>query len=280
MTESMRFDWRRRIVRDRRLTHAQLRVLLELESYANADGTRAHPGAKLMSSNLGISERTVRLALSRGEELGLIVKTEGGRRGRARNHADVFALVEPQSSGIHEELPEPQGSTSRAATTGSFDTTTGSFDPDYRNPEVLTTRSFTPDPLTPDPSSSHLSNARESSAAITEERAEIEIDSDVDDADFAELLGGVPREPARPQDTPTVFGAEVDPALNPLAWIDQELPGGFMTGERSRARDLLASGSDYGSVRYAILNDRNARRPRGLRRARPYIDPPHAQEGA
>ncbi len=58
----------------------------------------------------------------------------------------------------------------------------------------------------------------------------------------------------------------VDPVRDPIAWIDNELPDGFLPGERERASELLAAGEGYSSVRWAILNARNARPKPGLRR--------------
>jgi hypothetical protein len=72
-----------------------------------------------------------------------------------------------------------------------------------------------------------------------------------------------------------------DPETNPIAWIDNELPGGFRIGERERARELLDSGEPYGRVRWALLKDRNAAKARiearskiaaGLSRRRLYAD--------
>lgn len=62
-----------------------------------------------------------------------------------------------------------------------------------------------------------------------------------------------------------------DPARDPLAWIDGELPDGFGPGERDRAVELLEDGTDYHQVRWAILQTRNARPTRGRRR-RPPVD--------
>ena len=123
-----RFSWRRTVVRDGALTDAQRRVLLELESYANADGSNAHPGVLLMARVLRteggrvghLSEKTVRTALLAGVERGYIVRTEQGRRGRERGSSDVYRLV----------IPEVDGALPVTAVTGSGDGTTGN--PDYR----------------------------------------------------------------------------------------------------------------------------------------------------
>lgn len=160
--DAIRFTWRKRVVRDASLTHSELRVLLELESYANEDGTNAHPGVNLISAELGINEKTVRRALKHGEELGYVIKTQAGRRGRGRNFADVFALSLPERevttghSDVHQSSPwntsEPQTTTGHfESTTGHLDTDYRTFSDEYRTPECPPTSPSTPDPFTPVP---------------------------------------------------------------------------------------------------------------------------------
>lgn len=173
--DAIRFTWRKRVVRDARLTHSELRVLLELESYANEDGTNAHPGVNLISVELGINEKTVRRALKHGEELGYVIKTQAGRRGRGRNFADVFALSLPKPDGLPDSQMsgnsvEPEATTGHSdvrqsstwnpsewpSTTGHFGSTTGHLGTDcrtssdeYRTTGCPPTSSYPPDPSTP-----------------------------------------------------------------------------------------------------------------------------------
>lgn len=104
MTDSIRFAWRRLVNRDGALTHACRRVLLELESYADADGTNAHPGLARIARHLTtpagrpISEKTVQRALETGCTAGYIRRTRRGHKGLHRNAADVYELTFPENT--------------------------------------------------------------------------------------------------------------------------------------------------------------------------------------
>ncbi|UNN00740.1 helix-turn-helix domain-containing protein [Rhodococcus opacus] len=270
MTDSMRYAWRRLVVRDPDLTDATRRVLLELESWADADGTNARPGIMKIATNVRtatgkhrhVSDRTVRSALDDGIERGYIALTFKAPRGRGNRMADVYRLTFPESAGESGELPcgcrelpatQTAGNSSGIAATqtagiaglntGNPATNTGNSSDKYRQSGLPTTSPYTPDPSTPE-GSSHLSNA----GASTHEDAQ----------ELQEIGESAERETEQP--------ALDDPARNPLAWIDNELPGGFMLGERARARDLLASGEPYSSVRFQILRERNARKRPGRSR--------------
>jgi len=101
--ENMRYAWRRLVVRDADLTDATRRVLFELESYADPDGTNAHPGVDLIASELRtttkagtVNEKTVRRALKTGVERGYIECTRKGGGGQGkRNNADTYRLTLP-----------------------------------------------------------------------------------------------------------------------------------------------------------------------------------------
>lgn len=101
--DSIRYAWRRAVVRDYRLTEADRRVLLELESYADPDGTNARPGVDRIASHLrtaedkGLSEKTVRRGLARGRELGYLEQTAKARRAGDRWLAAVYRLTMPLS---------------------------------------------------------------------------------------------------------------------------------------------------------------------------------------
>lgn len=55
-----------------------------------------------------------------------------------------------------------------------------------------------------------------------------------------------------------VVDNEPSPEADPIAWVDQSLPQGFLAGERAVAEQLLADGDSPASVRYAILRQRSA----------------------
>ncbi|UZF43188.1 helix-turn-helix domain-containing protein [Rhodococcus rhodochrous] len=101
---SWRYDWRKAVNRDYRLTHTERRVLFELDSAANPDGTNARPGNTLIAENLrmnaekGMNEKSVRRALDRGVELGYIEQTAKARRvSESVWLAAVWRLIPPAS---------------------------------------------------------------------------------------------------------------------------------------------------------------------------------------
>jgi hypothetical protein len=149
----MRYAWRRQVVRDGYLTDATRRVLLELESYANPDGTNARPGVRRIAENLAsgdgyVNEKTVRRALAVGVERGLIECVEKGHTGRGRNVADVYRLSF-ESLPPDIQMSTGEGSTTghsdvhrSLSTSGHFSTTSGHFTPDHRTPECPPTSSL------------------------------------------------------------------------------------------------------------------------------------------
>ena len=181
MTDSMRYAWRRMVVRDPHLTDASRRVLLELESYADPDGFNARPGRQLIAENLltesgHVSEKTVRRALESGIELGFIECTTKGKRGRMRNSADVYRLTFPTDSDprlVDTQMSTIDHSTSghpdvhqSPSTSGHLETTSGHFGSNGGHPDVHPPVHYT-SPLTPDPLS-HLGNASARTSVVTE----------------------------------------------------------------------------------------------------------------
>ena len=90
-----RFDW------ERAIRHADLRppmvkcVALMLATYANADGTNAHPSEDRLAGDIGISARAVRDYLDLLRRTGLIERTFGGSTGGRRKLADCYSLALP-----------------------------------------------------------------------------------------------------------------------------------------------------------------------------------------
>lgn len=281
MTDSMRFAWRRIVVRDPHLSDGARRVLLELESYADPDGTNARPGRNKIAESLltetgHVSEKTVRRALALGVELGYIECTTKGKRGRLRNSADVYRLTFPMNS--ETGVVDTQMSTSEGdrhvtttghpdvhqsdSTSGHLETTSGHFGSNGGHPDVHPpvpyTRTFTPEG---------------GSVAVSNARGEQPPQKEVQ---FAEERTAPAPGFAALAEKPS----GIDPDANPLAWIDDALRGGFLTGERAKAQRLLDSGVHYGSVRWRILE---ARKPPKqidrLRKRREFIDDSPAQTG-
>lgn len=187
-----RFHWRKLVVRDPHLTPAELRVLLELESFADPDGTDARPGILKIATNLRtstgkhrhFSDRTVRDALAVGIERGFIELTFKRPRGRGIRLVDVYKLTVPEAleveplpckcldekekkdrhSGlppIPGEKPAAQAATNTAVITGNSERYYRQSDDKYRQSGLPTTSPLPPDQITPDPSSSSVSIARE-----------------------------------------------------------------------------------------------------------------------
>ncbi|MDJ0413824.1 hypothetical protein [Rhodococcus opacus] len=168
MTDSMRYAWRRLVVRDPDLSDATRRVLLELESYADPDGTNAHPGIMRIAEQLRtptgkaqhVSERTVRTALATGVDRGFIELTRKAPRGRGNRFSDVYRLTFPlecetgipetQTAGIPAEKVEVQTAGNALRNTGSLSGITGNQDLYYRQSGLPTTSPSTPEPFTPE----------------------------------------------------------------------------------------------------------------------------------
>lgn len=244
MANSMRYAWRRIIVRDPDLSDATRRVLLELESYADPDGTNAHPGVQRLAENLHtpsgkhghVSDRTARTALATGVERGFIECTAPAPRGRGNRRASVYRLTFP--AGVR---PEKEAPSTAAIAPGKVAASTAANTAPNSSSKVAQNRQSTTEwrqsglpttsPLTPVPNSAdtdrHLSNAGAREA----------------DREAASTI-------APPTESP-------DPTRNPLAWIDHELPGGFRIGERNLALKLLEVDTYYATVRFTLLQARN-----------------------
>lgn len=89
-----RFEWERSL---RRLTIGRPRktVALMLATYADADGSNAHPGLDRLAADCESDERTIRRNLTHLVELGLLVRTFSGSRAGRRQLADCYALTMP-----------------------------------------------------------------------------------------------------------------------------------------------------------------------------------------
>jgi len=146
---SMRYEWRRLVVRDAYLTDSTRRVLLELESYANPDGTKAHPGIARIAAALRtttqagtVNEKTVRRALAEGVRRGLIECTYKSRGGRAGDDADEYRLTLPaqeagSDDGVEAEDADPFDSGKHESATHSHRAPRNAETVDTQMPGVL-----------------------------------------------------------------------------------------------------------------------------------------------
>ncbi|MFC8531383.1 MarR family winged helix-turn-helix transcriptional regulator [Nocardia sp. NPDC057227] len=263
MAPADKFAWMKAL-RGADLTHAEYRVLINLSTWANGDLTNARPGFKNLCEAAKVRPQTAQEALRKLIEKGWIeVSARGGGSGRST----VYTLTVPAGMGCGELTPstdenphgERAGSTENphAHRGGSPDVTpTVSVEnPHGRSPETPTVSVENPhgdrgttrsDQITTpgnDQLFGHLSNAGAGARGAEQGAAE-----------------------RTPPDLRVVKAAAADPGpdpyTNPMAWLDRELPfGGFHTGERARAEQLLAEGVGYATVKYTILRERHASRP-------------------
>lgn len=190
MTDSMRYAWRRMVVRDPYLSDAARRVLLELESYADPDGRNARPGRSKIAESLltdsgHVSEKTVTRAINVGIQLGFVECTTKGRQGRMRNSANVYRLTFPvvEESGLgdtqmshypnetrgHSDVPQSDSTRGHSETTrGHLGSTKGHLDVPVPVPYTSS--------LTPDQSLSSVSNAY---ASAREEKEQEPVEAEV-----------------------------------------------------------------------------------------------------
>lgn len=77
------------------LTPQQYMVLMTLQTYANADGTKAHPGWDKLRVDTGLDPRTIKSAVKVLEARGFLVCTE---RRAVRGSANVYSLTLPSAA--------------------------------------------------------------------------------------------------------------------------------------------------------------------------------------
>jgi DNA-binding transcriptional ArsR family regulator len=115
-TTATRYDWER-IVRRARLGAPTKAVALAMATYADRDGSRVYPGVARLAAVTELSERSVRGALKKLRDVGLIERTfSGGHRGvqsftdvhRLAIPVDLFEVVEMlDPAELHGSQPAP-----------------------------------------------------------------------------------------------------------------------------------------------------------------------------
>lgn len=89
------------------LTHAEYRVLVTLLTYADPDGTNAHPGYAKLSRECRASKGTVSKGIKRLKRLGWLWQESSGIRGEHSQVAAVYRLtVPPYLQRDTEPVPE------------------------------------------------------------------------------------------------------------------------------------------------------------------------------
>ncbi|MDP9397692.1 MAG: helix-turn-helix domain-containing protein [Actinomycetota bacterium] len=101
-----RFEWER-IVRRAKIDPTAKYVGMVLATYANRDGTKAHPGRTRLAAVTGKSERTVDRALDLLRELGLLQRTTRGSSAGRQGLADVYRLTIPADLLARVDLLPP-----------------------------------------------------------------------------------------------------------------------------------------------------------------------------
>lgn len=122
-----------------------LALAFAVATFANADGTRIHPGVALLADGLGLSARTVDRALSRLRREGYLTKV---RQGNSRaGLADEYRLSLPvhttamSGEGPAADSDYPTGSAEHpTAGTDQPTAVTGSADSDVVPPDQLPTQ--------------------------------------------------------------------------------------------------------------------------------------------
>ncbi len=106
-----------RAVLDSDLPATNKLVALALATYSNKDGMNAWPGNDNLSRDASVSDKTVRRALARLREVGLIERTYHGSTAGRRGRADEYQLrtpvidartpvIDAQNTGHHYRPPD------------------------------------------------------------------------------------------------------------------------------------------------------------------------------
>lgn len=99
-----RFDWER-VIRRIRLPAAVKGTALMLASYADADGSRIHPGNERLARVTGSSDKTIRRHIAALRDSGLLLKTRHGNRHIGQ--ANEYRLVVPADLLTRHQMTDP-----------------------------------------------------------------------------------------------------------------------------------------------------------------------------
>lgn len=87
-----RFEWERQVLKTPLPPLTKL-VALALATYGNKAGKNAHPGNKVLATDLGLSDRTVERHLATLRDVGLVNRVFRGSAAGRQRLADVYELV-------------------------------------------------------------------------------------------------------------------------------------------------------------------------------------------
>jgi hypothetical protein len=137
------YTWRR-IIRRARLGSTATLVAAILADYASPDGRHVRPGNDRLAAETELSDKSIRRAMDKLRDIGLIERVFAGSRMGRRALADEYRLTIPDDLAARVELLEPDTlQTSPVSVTGD-----PAGDP-VDNPETPVTD--TGDPAPPDP---------------------------------------------------------------------------------------------------------------------------------
>jgi DNA-binding transcriptional ArsR family regulator len=140
-----------RAVRRTKMPLPRKGLALALATYANRDGTNAHPGVARLAADCGINEQSVRRHLKALRDAGLIVRTFRASTTGKKNMADSYDLTVPVQDTNHRSpvtgASETNHRSSTTETTGHQLPPTYKRTPSKRSPtrSVRTVRSVTAD---------------------------------------------------------------------------------------------------------------------------------------
>lgn len=88
------------------LTPSERGMLLAILSYANKDGTNAHPGHEKLAADLGISVRYVGILIKSLRAKGFLLQTRPGRRGPDGDVPACYTVTRPTGIIVPKDLSE------------------------------------------------------------------------------------------------------------------------------------------------------------------------------
>jgi hypothetical protein len=105
MTHSERYAWMEGVLAHSELTDAQKLVMIRIALHLNFSSGRCDPGLRTIAAGCRMSERAVRMAVTRAEGLGLLRRDIGGGAG----HTNAYRLAAPKTrnggAGFSEVKP-------------------------------------------------------------------------------------------------------------------------------------------------------------------------------
>ncbi|MBF6328511.1 GntR family transcriptional regulator [Nocardia transvalensis] len=257
------------------LTHAEYRVAVNLSTWANGDLTNAYPGKEALAEAAGVSMPTLKKALRSLTEKGWVVLVERGGNQYWKGKANVYSLTVPK--GANGLPPSSSQGGKPFSQGGSSVSEGGKSAPGEGGKPVAPHQVIEPSPSI---NAFHQGAAPVAlgDAGAREEGEEPPPETYIELAealglDLAFDRGATAPVVSAPVEVCPVAEIAPDPLMNPLAWLDNSLPTGFLCGERAKARELLDAGTHYTSVRWEILRGRQKSRPKlPSSRRRVFID--------